>query len=181
MITTALEAAYEEAATTPSDINKHLPTLKAYAARCGHVTEFGVRRGISTVGLLAGLPGMYTGYDVLAAPERLGTLAAGAGIKYTHHRACVLTVDIEPTDLLFIDTLHTYQQLTTELTLHAAKARQFIILHDTTTFANFDEGTSTGPGLARAVADFLSGGEWGLLERHTHNNGLTVLGRGVVA
>jgi hypothetical protein len=44
-------------------------------------------------------------------------------------------VTIIPTDMLFIDTLHTGEQLETELERHHDKVMRYIVLHDTTTFA----------------------------------------------
>lgn len=90
---------------------------------------------------------------------------------------------IEPTDLLFIDTLHVYDQLKKELDRHAACVRQFIIMHDTTTFGEIGEpidGSPNARGLWPAIEEFLeSHCDWQLRERFTNNNGLTVLSRSV--
>jgi hypothetical protein len=101
-------------------------------------------------------------------------------------------MEIEETDLLFIDTWHVYQQLKKEFELHADKSRKYIILHDTTTFGENGEGIAstninivTGQieaiphkGLWPAVEEFLeSNTKWKLKERYTNNNGLTVLER----
>ena len=103
-----------------------------------------------------------------------------------------IQIDIEETDLLFIDTLHRYGQLKLELKKHSSKCKKYIILHDTTTFGDVGETASklmidpvTGgmqliprKGLWPAVEEFLKENKnWKLKERFTHNNGLTVLER----
>ena len=75
---------------------------------------------------------------------------------------------------MFIDTLHTYDQLSEELRLHAPKARKYIVLHDTTTYGEGGE-TPGHQGLWPAVEEFLAEGCFRLGARNTNNNGLTVL------
>ena len=99
-------------------------------------------------------------------------------------------MEIEPTDLLFIDTLHTYTQLSQELKLHASKVKKYIILHDTTTYGFKPEPSDwqtenimenyvyNDKGLWPAVTEFLdSNRSWIVLEKRENNNGLTVLKR----
>ena len=96
------------------------------------------------------------------------------------------SVEIEETDLLFIDTLHRYGQLKIELEKHASKCKKYIILHDTTLFAFEDEGIdyiktnldNSKIGLWPAVEEFLQKNQnWYIVEKRSNNNGLTVLGR----
>jgi hypothetical protein len=42
-------------------------------------------------------------------------------------------VEIEPTDLLLIDTLHVYEQLQAELRRHAGQVRKYVVLPGTGT------------------------------------------------
>ena len=96
--------------------------------------------------------------------------------KLTFHNADVLTVMIEPTDMLFIDTLHTYDQLSRELFLHANKVRKFLAFHDT--FFYGDKGEDGLPGLLIAIRDFLEAApEWRECYSSIANNGLTILAR----
>jgi hypothetical protein len=103
-------------------------------------------------------------------------VAKQIGVDYGFVLGDTLKVDIEPTELLFIDTLHTYGQLKGELDRHAGKVKKWIILHDTETFGikSEIEGES---GLWPAVEEFLAAGGWKIVERRTNNNGLTVLER----
>jgi len=58
------EEKYRLLCVTKSSINEHLPTLRSYAKKVSHVTEFGVRAGISTIGLLSGAPKKMISYDI---------------------------------------------------------------------------------------------------------------------
>lgn len=176
----------------PSDINEHLEALKNYASECDHITEMGVRNVVSTWAFLSGKPKKYVGIDILPCPiETAERLAKEEGIDFQFIQADTIHPDftIEETDLLFIDTWHIYRQLSKELEMHSSKARKYIIMHDTTSFAIEDEGDwdeysklvgekSGKQGLWLAIEEFLeSNPEWILKERFTHNNGVTVLAR----
>jgi len=53
--------------------------------------------------------------------------------------------------------------------------RKFIAMHDTTVFADHDEGGNT-PGLALAISEFLAEhSQWKHREELTNYNGLTIL------
>lgn len=174
----SLRERYERLCREPSDINEHLPVLREYAARCDSIAEFGVRGGNSTTALLSAWPRRMTSIDLHPCPvaELLAGMAPWIDFRF-------IQADTReprpryPCELLFIDTLHTYAQLSEELQFHAAPTRRYILLHDTTTFG--DVGEDGGLGLWPAVEEFLaaSGGRWRLLERLTNQNGLTVLGR----
>eukprot|EP00929_Paragymnodinium_shiwhaense_P047297 TRINITY_DN23988_c0_g1_i1.p1 TRINITY_DN23988_c0_g1~~TRINITY_DN23988_c0_g1_i1.p1 ORF type:complete len:288 (+),score=15.58 TRINITY_DN23988_c0_g1_i1:458-1321(+) len=130
----------------------HAGKLREYAAQSTHITEIGVNTAASTWALLRGL---YDGSKAAAedcqrskacrvhraidirpfgmAPS-IRQLADALGIDYTFQRADSLSVELEETDLLFIDTFHAYAQLRAELRLHAHLVRPggWIVLHDTT-------------------------------------------------
>jgi tetratricopeptide (TPR) repeat protein len=165
------ENEYLIACKTPSDINEHLPMLNALAMECKSVTEMGVRHGMSTRAfMLAGKK--LTSYD-LELDEGLKPLFA----KYPlgeYIQADVLLIEIEQTDLLFIDTWHHYDQLKEELKLHAPKVNKYIAMHDTHTFGIVGENMPVG--LLPAMLEFLAANpEWRVKYHTTRNNGLTVL------
>ena len=165
-------------ANTPSDINQHLPLMNILAKLCTHITEFGVRWGNSAT-VWFNNPVVFRGYDIVEFPEatEIFTLARSLG------RDCALIIadtgslqSIEQTDLLFIDSLHTYEHVKKELKL-AKFVNKFIVLHDTELFGQSGEDGST-PGLLQAIGEFLQeDGEWTVMEHRTFNNGLTVLTR----
>lgn len=172
-----IETMYRELCVMPSDINEHLPTLRELADDCETVTEFGTRHGVSTVAFLASRALKVIAYDIeqQADVDKLLELCP----KFEFHRANVLNVAIAPTDMLFIDTLHTYGQLRKELKFHADKVRKYLVFHDTTTFGHNDEvPTGVGiKGLNPAIAEFMELGQFRVLKVYENNNGLTVLER----
>jgi len=168
---------YLKVCNISTDINEHLPTLKEYTEKCETVTEMGVRGIISTWAFLAGNPKKLVSYDIMHPSFYGGNLnevyEVAKDIDFRFIQENVLNVEIEPTDLLFIDTLHTYEQLSKELELHSGKVNKYIIMHDTTTFG--DKGEN-GLGLWYAIQEFLDKNkEWVIEARYTNNNGLTIL------
>jgi hypothetical protein len=163
-----------------SDINEHLPTLLKYGRLVDHITEFGVRGGCSTVAWWYAHPKTLRCYDIARcnAHDVLMSEAEGAaGFDYRFIQADVLGIEIEETDLLFIDTYHTYIQLSRELDLHANKVRKYLIFHDTVTFGLRGEDHRT-PGIVAAIDEFmLWNPHWVIKEVFTNNNGLFVLKR----
>jgi hypothetical protein len=174
-----IQSRYTALAATPSDIYQHLPTLKRYAQQCNSVTELGVRTIVSTWAWLdAGVP-VIRCYDINDPPadalQEVTEYAQQNNLNFTFTRADVLTVELEPVELLFIDTWHTYSQLTQELALHGNVASKYMIFHDTTLYARSGEDGSPG-GLQDALDNFLLETDvWRIKETFTNNNGLTVL------
>jgi hypothetical protein len=177
----SLKHIYELKCSTPSDINEHLPTLKKYAEECDHITEMGVRWVVSTYALLMGKPKKMISYDINEIIWQPITEMVKGDTNFEFRVANTLDLEIEETDLLFIDTLHNYNQLKGELELHGNKARKYIIFHDTTTFEWIGESYENKmdeKGLWYAIEEFLeTNPHWEILERFTNNNGLTILKR----
>lgn len=165
------------------DIFEHLPILREYSSQCKHVTEFGMRAVVSTWGLLAGKPETLLSYDLNYHPnvENLKRIAKDNGILFKFIQIDILKTEIEETDLLFIDSLHTFDQLTMELKLHANKARKFLIMHDTVTYAHVGmDGFNKG--LMDALQNFLNQNlHWKEIVHYKNNNGLLILGRSIDA
>lgn len=174
---------------TPSDINEHLPVLYAAAKKCDHITEFGIRAVVSTWAFLAAKPKKIISYDINMHPNINGAMqiAEHENISFIFNKEDTRKANIEQTDLLFIDTLHTYNQLTIELNKHYSFVNKYIILHDTTTYGEKDEedsyhlekiNTAEKHGLKVAILEFLENHpEWKTKYTFTNNNGLTVLER----
>ncbi len=176
-----VEARYRALCARPSDIDEHLPTLRWYAGQCERVTELGVRTVVSTLALLAAAPRRLHCYDLHRHPNvaEMERLAPELGVEFRFFSGDVRTLDIEPTDLLFIDTFHQYDQLQAELARHGARAGRFIILHDTMIFGWKGQGGQNAQGLLSAIHEFLyTHREWRIVESFPNNHGLTVLGKG---
>jgi len=177
-----IEKEFAIAASSPSDIHEHLPVLYELAKDCNHIIEMGVRTGISTRAFLR-VDARLISYDIVTDQKVVDLIneAKKAGKDATFIEADVLKIDIEETDLLFIDTWHTYEQLKQELSLHGNKSRKYMVFHDTNTFGLKNEGGqaySTSQGLLPAIIEFLMANpHWRFKKFLTNNNGLTVLER----
>lgn len=180
-----LRRLYDLARATPSDIVEHVPTLHRLAKQCRHVTEFGTRSAVSTTALAYALPEKLHCYDLDYSDEarQVLTLAAEAGVAVAFHRSSVLESEIEPTDMLFIDTWHVFEQMEQELALHAEKVRRYLVFHDTETFGRYGEplaGEAFGArvGIWPAIEEFLfESPSWSLTVKNPRCNGLTILTR----
>lgn len=177
---TAIDNIYADKCSEKSDINEHLPTLRDYASRCRHVTEFGVRGIVSTWALIAGRPSRVISYDITPLTDEAQCMvraaAKEAGVEFRFIQGDTREVEIEPTELLFIDTSHTYTQLHCELERHGPRVKKFIILHDTVTFGDKGEQESDA-GLRPAIKEFIEGHPWKRRAHFYYNNGLTILER----
>jgi hypothetical protein len=189
-----LEKLVNELYNTPSDINEHIPTIIKYGSECKTITEMGVRGIFSTWGWLASGPERLICYD-LHDPAKWGgdiqsvyDTAEAYGLNFKFEIADVLKLEIEPVDLLFIDTWHAYDQLREELKLHAGRVNKYICFHDTTSYEFVDESLghenswgkpSSGKGIWPAIEEFLEENKdkWVLKERFRNNNGFTIIER----
>jgi hypothetical protein len=197
-----LHKSYTQAASTPSDINEHLPTLLSYAQECNHITECGVRGVTSSWAFALGLAGkssarlIQVDLNINNNVTQFGKVAKDNGIDVVFYQQDDLKCPMEETELLFIDTWHVYAHLKRELERWNTNVTKFIIMHDTTVDewlgetirndwnANEQSLTSGFPvdeimkGLWPAIDDFLtSHPHWILEKRFTNNNGLTILKR----
>lgn len=173
-----LEAIYQMCLKHPCDVNELFPTLREYASKCRHLTEFGVRGVVTTWAFLASRPKRLVSYDIEYNPNIEGAKkeASKAGISFEFRKESTLEASIEETDLLFIDTTHTYWHLKTELDRHADQVRKFILIHDTESYGN--TGADGGPGEKKAIQEFLLlHPEWFQKEHIEKSNGLTILER----
>jgi hypothetical protein len=192
-----LEEMYQALCRRHSDINLHLPTLRDLVYECNdnpgtegpRVTEMGTRHGWSSVALIMGEPMSFISYDIDPKGSDHQAICAaaedhfGAGeIEIEFRCENTLSCEIEETDILFIDTLHTGAQLSAELARHHKQVRSFIAMHDLVSFGLQDEAP-TGfhqrdyhPGLIPAVMDFLvENKEWRVYYWSPLNNGLLIL------
>jgi hypothetical protein len=183
---------YNHFCAIPSDIHEHLPTLKRYAEQCEHITEFGVRAVVSTWALLMGQPKTLRCFDIHKDNSINQAIEAADdfGIDMKFKEADVLKIEIEPTEMLFIDTLHTYTQLKKELELHSSKVSKFIAFHDVVTYGYKPEPASwqtpeimknyvqNDKGIMTAIEEFLEvNQDWQKIEFNTNNNGLLIIGK----
>jgi predicted O-methyltransferase YrrM len=169
---------YLELINTPSDMNYHLRTLYEYAKKCDHVTEFGVRNGVSTMAFLSACPKRLVSYDLFQDVIVVEAFkeAREMGFNYDYKIENILETEIEETDLLFIDTFHSEIQLDKELNLHSGNVRKYIIFHDVETYGWI--GEDGGCGILRRILDFITNYKvWKPVHYTRINNGLLVIER----
>ena len=181
-----IEQIFQKACETPSDINQHLPTLRRLGEQCQLITEFGVRGVCSTWAWIAAQPKRLHLYDIVHPVTHQQyavhpytwdhVLQCTQQIDFKFFQEDTLKCTIEPTDLLFIDTLHTGTQLQQELERHHQQVSQFIVLHDTETYGQLGEQPQT-PGLDLGLIPWIVNRPWRIFYRTPQNNGLTVLTR----
>lgn len=179
---------YHHAACNPSSIHEHIPTLLHLARMVDHITEFGTQLCASTAAFVRGEPKKLVTYDIMRHPtvDVIEAATKEHGVtefvfKQEDTRTCV----IEETDLLFIDTWHTYQQLLCELDRNGPKVRKFIAMHDTVSFGHYNEDKSVSAagknGLWPAIEEYFLSTEgrkeWKIIEHWPNNNGLTLFMR----
>jgi len=183
MSTIIFDQEFRIACDTPSDINEHMEVLKSLADEVKHVTEMGTRTGVSTRAFLASDVTLRA-YDLFldARVVELFKLAKEEGKDVEYIQSNVLDVEIDETDLLFIDTWHCYDQLIAELNLHAPKVKKYIAFHDTQTYGTRSEefmGRVGSNGLLPAIIHYMieNPKKWQFKVHRTNNNGLTVIER----
>ena len=170
---------YKKARNTPSDINQNLHELFEIAKECKTVIEMGVRTGVSTRAFLNADVKLIS-FDIVLNSEvqKLFDIARQNGKDVQYIKDDVLNIEIEETDMIFIDTLHTYEQLKQELKLHGNKAQKYIAFHDTHTFGLRGEIDNDNKGLLSAIIEFMmENPHWKFYKYKTNNNGLTILKR----
>lgn len=173
----SIDILFDRAANQPSDINEHCAELLKWSARSEHVTDMGMRPWASTVALAAARPklmlSVWSKKEALHAQLEKGFVP---GMEFQFLQGQSPDVEIEETDLLFIDTKHTGTQLTLELSKFAPLVRKYIIRHDTQIFGQ--RGEDGQPGLLPAIDRFRDEHpEWSVAYQTDRNYGLTVLAR----
>ena len=189
-----LEEIYTIMCSTPSDINQHIPTLKAYAEKCDTITELGVRAPTSLWGFVAGKPKIINAYAIEHPghfkPDEIENISIRdverickeENIEFNLHIKDVLATNIEQTDLLFIDTEHNYYQMRQELALHSEKVTKYIAFHDVVTWGVrgeiYGRPNLFVPGIMVAIEEFLfMNRNWRPDSISYENNGLLVIRR----
>ena len=170
-LTNYIETEYRSACGASTDIYRHLPRLRELAKDCETVVELGVRDGQSTRAFLP-LNMKLRSYDIVLdhyVEHLFNTCIQHLGKDFQYIKASSLEIELEPMDLLFIDTEHSYGQLSQELRLHGNKAKKYIACHDTVTY---------GKALMPAIQEFLNENRNFRIKKHYEDcNGLLVMER----
>ena len=180
----------------------HMPKLRELARGCEHVVELGTGWRHSTTALVAGRPKRITTYDLQDRSDRdLLAMAAEVGVDLRFVKGNTVLAEIEPADLLFVDSTHTYEHLKAELARHADRATRLLAFHDTEVFGetgwhskvipagllpdrslplvdtDLDGGRVYVEGVGRAIEELLADGAWKRTYHSKECYGFTVLER----
>ena len=178
-----IEYYFNEMCRIPSDINEHMSVLRNLSTECETIVEFGVRNVVSTFAFAVTKPTKLTCVDIVKSlnVEPFLNLCRLEGINAEFYQSDSRTFEFDYADLIFIDTLHTYNQLKAELLHFGNKSRKYLVFHDTITYGNTDEeitDNSLKTGIVPAIKEFLCDNtHWSELATYPNNNGLTVLVR----
>lgn len=147
--------------------------IRTLLSECNSYTEFGVKQGTTLAVAVLSNTKKIRGYDItlkwyLKAEQLFQTFTEQYDIDFNVIEESSLLCNIESVDLLYIDDLHKYHQVSKELKLHSDKVNKYIVLHDTKLF----------PELTRAINDFLSTtAHWKIKKISNDNVGFTTLVR----
>jgi len=174
---------------TKSDINEHLQLLYQMASETGvrNIVELGTRSGNSTCAFVIAASandgkvvsvdnGVGEEFTKISVWDELAGCAAfiNAKLELSDYWTLVINDDIEfakeyseEIDLLFIDTLHSYQQTKKELEVWGDKVVEggFIVIHDTVSF----------PEQLKAIWEYIDEHPGSDYVEHKNCNGLGVI------
>lgn len=192
MITSTIEAIYNERCVEISDINEHLPILYKLALECESIAEFGVRSVVSSFAFAHARPKELICIDIEQHPnvDAFLNLCIEENVNAKFFISDSRKFEMKPVDMIFIDTLHTYGQLKAELQHLGNMAQKYLVFHDTITYGHTDEqyvysnitntvdNHSNKTGLVPAIKEFLdTNSHWKEMCTYNNNNGLTILQR----
>ena len=165
-----------------SDIAAHLPLLEYLGSKCKHITEFGTRDGFSTSAFIAGLSknggGKLVSCDIQIPSflEFFDSIELPCLWQFIQRSTVDPSLEIEETDLLFVDSLHTYSQVKSELELHSGKVAKNIAFHDTYSHGKFSRDVEGEEGILKSINEFLeTNQQWEKVYDVDFNHGLIVL------
>lgn len=142
----AIEQLYDTYRQSDAAIAPHLPRLRElgrrfHASGGSIVVEFGVKRGMSSTAWLLEADHVIS-FDVVPTPQ--ATALAQMAPHWDYRIESSLTATIPDCDVLFIDSLHTFDQVDAELRRHAHSVRRALVFHDVTTFGEVAAVGETG-------------------------------------
>ena len=136
---------------------KHLLKLLELAEQCRNIVEFGVNRGASSSAFLLGCRGRLYSWDIKIT-KQARQLQRAAGSVWRLSDGDILDIRKLPddVDMIFFDSLHTYRQLTQELTW-GNHSEKYLVFHDTISFGTWGADGEKGRWMEqpKITADFF--------------------------
>ncbi len=165
-------------------IGHYMNVLKELSENCDTIIELGINEVNSTWAFMMNRPKKITCVDLqlktrhrnhlyhttphLCNPwlDKAIELAKQENIELVIIEGDSRKVDLEPADMMFIDTEHSYECLKQELTLHGPKIKKYIAIHDTELY--HEELV--------AIEEFIAENtDWSIKMKYTSRPGLTIL------
>lgn len=176
---TSLQEIYDELKANERDLNLHMDRLCELATGLDHVTEIANRRE-PTVAFLKAAPKKFVSYNSERDSYTASALAliknSDEWFEGSDEDNTQKIPEIEETDLLFIDSEHTYARLREELNKYYLSCRRYIVVHDTDIYGA--TGQDSNPGLLFALQEFCRlHPEWSVIEHTSLQYGLTILSK----
>jgi len=167
---------FEEIKNNSSDINELVADIFNFTKGCNVAVSLGIGKGDAAFALLLGCQKHYS-VDPSPSRDTLNFLNDYFGVKsLSISQPTDIPIEIEEFDVLFVDSIHTAENVEKELKAHAHKVNKFIIFHDT--FIYGEVGDDGGEGIKKPIFEFLSSNqEWKIIHEVNNNNGLIILGK----
>lgn len=173
----------DELEWTFSDYRQHSPdsgmffdVLRRLANQNQKVVEFGTGSGHTGIAFIAGKPKEFVSYDLVSRPgtQLIYHLRGQTSVRIEIGN--VLEIEPIEADLLFVDDLHTADNVFIELSRHAKGVRRGILLHDIVAWG--ETGEDGKPGIIYGIKRFLEEHlEWCVGEEDRQWPGLMLLRR----
>lgn len=126
------EKEYLDSCKNHKDISPHLPVLNWLARTVGNVTEIGTNDGESTRAFLYSDATLKT-YDNTFSEKNSKIIETAK--NFNKNAEYILgdlkKIDIDDTDLLFIDAEYNFDQLKSILSYNSSKVKKYIVIHNT--------------------------------------------------
>lgn len=134
------------------------------------ITELGTFQGCSTSAWLKLKPKKLITIDIKPYLDKdiFKIAAKEIGVHFEYIIADDMTINIEPCDLLFIDTSHTEEHTYQELKRHGNKALKYIAFHDVV-----EPKHQTMPGIKRYLQENIN--KWEIFYKDLVGDGFLVL------
>jgi predicted dithiol-disulfide oxidoreductase (DUF899 family) len=114
------------------DMHRRIDFIQQTFTGVQTITEFGPFQGCSTAAWLSLRPKKFVTVDqgISLDVDLYKKAAQEINVDFQFIQSSDLEIDIEPCELLFIDTVHTAEHTYQELQRHADKISQYLVFHD---------------------------------------------------
>ena len=153
----------------------YMKIITKYVQECDSFTEFGICQGSTLAAALFTQPSRVRAYDIDLkwyddVSNLFETFSQEHRIDFKVFEEDTSSCKvIESTDMLHVDSLHTYNHAFAELKRHAHQVKKYIVFHDTT----------YAPGIYKAIEEYITkhDSSWKIIERFKPAVGYTVIER----